>query len=257
MRRPLAVSAVVAVVLVGCAAPDSPASRAPSTATPDATREPAEALNGEGHEPSEEAATLWPAAPEELVECLPPGRTEVELITPDPPPRVREISRKLIPALQRNSGKVQRLLAEHPDPPLPYRRWMGVSRAEYDEYLRLSEQKWGLLTLGTETVVVETADDAATFRAAGVLEPLDGVRLTMDDLAVHTGGEVLTDPETVRSDGAAGFLQGFRWSKDADAVTLAIARIRGTEQCYLDFGPGQPTEMGSRLMIRYPMAGAS
>ena len=131
---------------------------------------------------------------------------------------------------------------------------MGVTRDEYREYLKLSEQKWGLLTLGTESLVVEASETEATFRAAGVLEPLDGVRLDPQDLKVVINEEVLTDPETVRSDGAAGFLQGLRWSKYAGAITLAIARIRGTDQCYLDFGPGQPTDMGSQLMLRYPMA---
>jgi hypothetical protein len=195
-------------------------------------------------------------APTQLTQCLPEPGTEADLVVPDAPPRVLALNRRLAEAVAEHPAEVEALLAEHPGEPLPYREWMGLTREEYDELFALTTQahEWGQVTVSTEKVGVQLQGSMAIFRAAGDLAALDGVTINLDTLSVETPAGTLEDGEPFQSEGAAGKLDGFRWSREDDAVSFDIAVIEGEDACFLQYSSGQRTPTGMSLAIRYAAA---
>ncbi len=247
------VCALFVAITTACAGSET-SQAGPRAATVGTTQEtPATEADSEDASASAEA-TDRPRGPTQLVRCLPPPATEAELVVPDAPSRVIRLEREVTSALRANPDKIQRLLAAHPQGPLPYRPWMGVTRQEYEELQRLlaAAHTWGQRTIATAKFGVTVTDGRAVFSARGDLEPLDGVRINLETMRVDTPAGTMANPERLRSTGAAGRLDGFHWSRDADAVSLDIALVRSTNRCFLQFGAGETTATGSTLALRYP-----
>lgn len=250
MRRILLPCVLLLLFAVGCGSGGADEQAGATDApTPGTSEGPAST------ESASEGTTDIAGAPAQITRCLPASGTEAELVVPDAPPRVLQLQSKLTKAIRANPEKLQQLLAEHPQEALPYREWMGVTRKEYRDLRRLSDQAhtWGLRAIATQEIGAKVTGSEAVFAAGGNLQPLDGVTIDMEAMTVDTPAGTMEEPDRLTStSGAAGPLDGFHWSRDADAVTFDIALVKGTDQCFLQYGPGQVTAMGSTLSLRYP-----
>ena len=67
---------------------------------------------------------------------IPDGPVTAEVLTPDYSQRVQEISRRLINSAQADPVWFQNWIARHPNQPLPWHPKLGITKPEYDLYMR-------------------------------------------------------------------------------------------------------------------------
>jgi hypothetical protein len=112
---------------------------------------------------------------------LPEGKVTAEILTPDYPPRVQAIIRELDNARQANPKFFQAWLARHPGGPPPWHPLLGVTRAEYDEYLRTGRSAPFAVRTRVELTFLRAPHTRRwTLHGWGLLTPLEGVTIDID-----------------------------------------------------------------------------
>lgn len=86
--------------------------------------------------PAPAHAAVRPSLADSIARLLPDGEVPVEILTPQYSERMSEIARKIDSARRANPRFFQGWLAAHPGGPPPWNPAFGVTRAEYEDYLR-------------------------------------------------------------------------------------------------------------------------
>lgn len=116
------------------------------------------------------------------IEALIPDSTvTAEVLTPDYSQRVQEISRRLINSAQADPVWFQNWIARHPNMPLPWHPNLGISRPEYDLYMREgTKAKYEVRTRVRLTFQRAGSARRWTLHGWGLLTPIDGLTIDLD-----------------------------------------------------------------------------
>lgn len=172
---------------------------------------------------------------------LVPGRHAADIMELGAQPRVLELVRRLQQAVQRDTAFFREYLkAARPDSALAYHPKMGLTEAEYREYLVLSQQVIPR-KVGTATLVI-SADSTGLLLDAGETVPaLRGVRVDLTGDTVRTSLGALADGAPLRSDqmqSLAGRWSGVQWQMPQGmgaAVSLTIGKLDTVERGIINY----------------------
>lgn len=166
-------------------------------------------------------------------ELIPRGVVEVDVMDFSFPARLFELAEKLQSSVARNEAWwYNHVQNTPPGEPLPYDPRMGLSKSEYEEFLRL----------GASPTLVKIAESTLEFswingkrvRITGpeMLWILDGVEIDLDSDSVETPfGKLLdrTEVNNLSEDSATGPWSGHQWSlvsfSELMSVSLAFGRL--------------------------------
>lgn len=116
-----------------------------------------------------------------IAALIPRGDVTVEILLPQYTPKMQEIARKIDDARQANPRFFQEWLAKHPGGPPPWNPVFGVSRPEYEQYMR--DGRNPVFEVGSRARLGFQRDGRArrwTLRGWGKLAPLDHVVIDLD-----------------------------------------------------------------------------
>lgn len=112
---------------------------------------------------------------------IPDSSVTAEVLTPDYSQRVQEISRRLINAAQADPVFFQNWIARHPSGPLPWHPKLGVTKPEFDLYMREGTRaKFEVRTRVRLTFQRVANARRWTLRGWGLLTPIDGLTIDLD-----------------------------------------------------------------------------
>jgi hypothetical protein len=136
-------------------------------------------------------AAMRPGLADSLAALVPNGAVPVDILTPQYSPRMQDIALRIDEARRADPKFFQAWLAAHPGGPPPWNVAFGVTRAEYEEYLRVG-QHVPYVVRSRSTLTFTRAGRARrwTLHGWGLLAPLEGVVLDVDGeqvTAVRTG----------------------------------------------------------------------
>ncbi|MBW3572925.1 MAG: hypothetical protein KY467_17650 [Gemmatimonadetes bacterium] len=168
---------------------------------------------------------------------LPPGTLRVDAMDLAPSPRMTELSQKLQAAIQQNAAWFQQhVRSATPGEPLPYDTRLGLTREEYDEFLRLAGSM-ELKKVAEAPLVVRGQGERLVFDGGTGMPDLTGVAIDLaaDQLVMPLG--TVTGSREVHSDGAGAAMgpwHGRTWSleemsedgRDGRVVSLSVGRLR-------------------------------
>jgi hypothetical protein len=139
---------------------------------------------------------------------------------------------------------VGKAITSKPGQPMPYDPKLGLSRAEYDEFLRLSQEvRFGKVS---EAVLTISSDNAGTLtlQFPGANNSDGIVKLNLNDLSVVTPFGTVAKPTEVTAGqnvGATGRWNGYVWRSGASSlitgksVRLYVGQIEETREVYLGY----------------------
>jgi hypothetical protein len=122
-----------------------------------------------------------------IARLIPDGPVTVDILTPQYSPRMEQIANKIDAARRANPRFFQAWIARHPGGAPPWNPVFGVTRIEYDEYIR--EGRIAAFVVSSRArLTFERAGRARrwTLRGWGKLAPLEGLVLDID------GGRVVS-----------------------------------------------------------------
>jgi hypothetical protein len=184
-----------------------------------------------------QAPTAAGAALDSVLALLPAGTLTVDVMDVAASPRLMELTQQLQAAIRADPAWFQEAVARAtPGEPLPYNAKLGLTEAEYQEYLRLA----GNLTLRKVTsapLTVRAEGGQLVLDGGAAFPDLTGIKLdpAADELTTPLG--VIRGSNEVHSDGenaAVGAWDGRRWrleqgsvqGGDAKLVELSLGRLR-------------------------------
>ncbi len=127
------------------------------------------------------APRAFAATADDVANLLPETPVTAEVLTPDYSPQMQAISRRIMNAAQADPKWFQSWVAQHPRGALPWHPKLGVTKPEYDLYMREGRAAH----FAVRTRVRLTFEKGAggrrwTIRGWGVLDPIDGLVLDLD-----------------------------------------------------------------------------
>ena len=171
-----------------------------------------------------------------LVDAIPRGQTEVEILTIRYSERGEELGKKIQAGMAEHRTWLLDQIKKSPGEPLAYHSNLGVTRSEYAEFGKLKPElvvaARGLVwfTVQADVVTVSTGDSQA---------PLDNARLNLRTRQLQTLHGVVENPEwKTNADKSIpiGPYEGFRWYYEDDNGTnelegtfLSLDILRRTE----------------------------
>ncbi|HTR96739.1 MAG TPA: hypothetical protein VMH61_02460 [Candidatus Acidoferrales bacterium] len=122
-----------------------------------------------------------PAGADQIGGIIPDGPVTADVMVPHYSPAMEAVSRKLIEAAQQNPKWFQAWVAQHPQGTLPWHPNFGVTRAQYDAYIR-SGRTASYEVSYRARLTFERDGRARRWKLHGwgQLAPLDGVVLDVD-----------------------------------------------------------------------------
>ncbi len=168
---------------------------------------------------------------------LPSGTLRVDAMDVAPSPRMAQLTERLQAAIQHNSEWFQQQVRRaRPGEPLPYDERLGLTRAEYEEYLRLA-RSMGLRKVAEAPLRVRAEGQRLVLDGGTGMPDLTGVtiELAADQLVTPLG--TVTGSREVHNDGegaAIGAWDGRTWrleelsadERDAKVISLSVGRLR-------------------------------
>jgi hypothetical protein len=159
---------------------------------------------------------------------LPKGTATVEVLELWAPPRLNELRLQLQRAAQADPAWWrEHVRRAQPGQPLPYDRRLGVTEAEYQELLRLSDSVQ-MRPVRTETIAIEPIAAGWRFGAATTVSALRGLEIdtlkneVRSEFGVLPAGPPITPGPAQRATGSWG---GPRWELEAvDSLTQSATR---------------------------------
>ena len=116
-----------------------------------------------------------------VASLIPDGAVTAEVLTPDYSQRMQEISRRLINAAQADPIWFQSWIAHHPSGALPWHPNLGVTRAEYDLYLREGRAAKFVVRTRVRLTFERTGRGRRwVLHGWGLLAPLEGLVIDLD-----------------------------------------------------------------------------
>jgi hypothetical protein len=212
--------------------------------------------------PADSASAQTRAFPLDSVRALlPVGTLRVDAMDFAPSPRMVELSQKLQAGARQNEAWYQQhLRTRMPGQPLPYDARLGLTREEYDEFLRLA----GTLELrkvAEMPLVVREAGARLVFDGGAGLPDLTGVVIDLAADQLVTPLATVTGSREVHNDDEGAALGTYDWrlwsheelsadGRDARVVSLAVGRLRrsGRGVIHLDMRQVQDGRQTSRVI---------
>lgn len=168
---------------------------------------------------------------------LPVGTLTVDAMDVAPSPRMTELSQKLQAAVRQNAEWFQQQVrSARPGEPLPYDARLGLTRAEYEEFLRLAGSI-ELRKVAEAPLVVRAEGTRLVFDGGTGMPDLTGVAIDLAADQLVTPLATVTGSREVHNDSARsgiGPWHGRTWAVEelsADAregklVSLSVGRLR-------------------------------
>jgi hypothetical protein len=141
------------------------------------------------------------------------------------PPRLNELSGRIAAALRSDPSWWNEVVGRTPaGQPLPYDPRMGVSRAEYDEFLMLGDQRTLQKRSDAIVQVIERNNGALELDGGDALRDLTGVVIDLKNDRVQTPFGVATERTTLNpSKSVFGAWNGVQWSLRAPGTSVKFA----------------------------------
>jgi hypothetical protein len=165
----------------------------------------------------------------DLARALPVGTLTVDIMELAASPRVDELTKKLQLAVAENQEWWQEYLQEHAEErPLPYHPNMGLSEAEYEEFLAQADEL-SVAKTGEATLQVRASVEGLLVLDGGEeLPELTGLTFDLERNVLETPYGTTTDYETLHPrKSALGSWDGVQWSLE-DAESTDIATMTAT-----------------------------
>ena len=168
-----------------------------------------------------------------ISDLLPVDDTEVDVM--GFPERFAELSKKLQAGIKDNPGTfLVEVLKAKPGAPIAYDPRLGLSKEEFDEYLRpASELKF--VKIASVTLKVHRTDEGVQFDGGDLLPQLKGITIKPGEKQVRTPFGNCEKPTEVRaSDGqtATGRWNGVQWKLEKllppTEVTLMLGKLENS-----------------------------
>jgi hypothetical protein len=117
----------------------------------------------------------------QVAALIPDGAVTAEVLTPDYSQKMQEISRRLINAAQADPAWFQNWIARHPGGQLPWHPNLGVTKPEYELYLREGrEAKFAVRTRVRLNFERAGRSRRWVLHGWGLLTPLEGLTIDLD-----------------------------------------------------------------------------
>lgn len=168
---------------------------------------------------------------------LPAGTLRVDAMDVAPAPRMAELAQKFQAAAQRDPQWFQQhVRSARPGEPLPYDAKLGLTREEYDEFLRLAGSM-GLRKVAEAPLAVRAEGSRLVFDGGAGMPDLTGVAIDLASDQLVTPLATVAGSREVHNDGAGagiGPWDGRTWSleelsedgRDGKVVSLSVGRLR-------------------------------
>ena len=168
---------------------------------------------------------------------LPPGTLRVDAMDLVPPPRMTELSQKFQAAVRQDVEWFQQHVRSTPQgEPLPYDARLGLTREEYDEFLRLATNV-GLRKVAEAPLVVRAEGSRLVFDGGAGMPDLTGVAIDLAADRLVTPRDTVAGSDEVHNDGARAAMgpwDGRTWdleqlsedARDGRLVSLSVGRLR-------------------------------
>jgi hypothetical protein len=175
------------------------------------------------------ATACWAESPK-LDRILPAVEVTADVMELSPPPRMQELTQRIREAAARNPEWFQEHAAKAtPGEPLPYDSRLGVSEAEYREFLQLVEAVTLVKVKETRLRFRRQAEGVYTVEAAGMPD-LDGIKIELKQDRVRTPFGVLGPSKTIENRDAnapTGPWTGTQWAieKQSSEDSMTIAKF--------------------------------
>jgi hypothetical protein len=193
-----------------------------------------------------EAASI--AAP--FDELLPKSGTQGRVMTVAVPERLKELTAQMMESLKKNQEWFLKASKEAPvGAPIPYDERLGISRDEYDEYLKLIKHG-SLAEVGAfKLEVLENPDGSRSLDAGASLPPLRGIKFNSNGEVIETPFGTLKGPRERTVDGKGGALGPWKGLvyELAEGTAESLAQTGMGKSISLTIG--RQTETGRRFLI--------
>lgn len=156
---------------------------------------------------------------EDIVLLLPEGEYQVAIMDKvEMDPKSQLLMQKLQAAVEKNpEWFVEQQQKMKSGEPIPYNKRLGLTKAEYEEFMNLSKNpnSMRMTKSGSEAVVIKYVQDKLTFKGSGRLKVLDKLTINLQDLTAQLGEIEFSEPEEVSVNTADNGLRskwkGFTW----------------------------------------------
>lgn len=209
------------------------------------------------------ATTSSKAASDEFTdprEVLVPGEITVDVMGLAVPQRAEEIGQKFKQALSKNPDWLVELSKKRkPGEPLPYDERMGISKAEYDEFINLSQKLTARKMKEAPFSVTQKSEDVFVLDGGKELNDLTGIEIDLKQDQVQTPFGTLTERSVINAPehAALGAWKGVQWQRtqtDSNGITgtvakLAIGKLKQLGRCVLYYDVRKMTTDGKKTRI--------
>lgn len=214
-----------------------------------------------GHAQQKDLKPLSGNIKQDIKNLLPEGKFAVDIMdNVVMNPRYKELMEKFKAGIQENPEWFLEVKDKAtPGNPLPYDKRMGLTEAEYKDFLKLTS-KPGYMEMtksGSETVTIKHVKDEIILNGTGVLEPFATLTININSAAGKLGEIDLSKPEFVNVTSAENGLRskwkGYTWrydqaNKNIETLTtvedyqdlqmklykVTIGRLETTGKTYID-----------------------
>lgn len=190
--------------------------------------------------PAHAALPAGRAALDSLAALLPDGAVTVEILAPHYTTRIEGLAARMQASARRNPAWFQAYTRAHPVPPLPWHPNLGVTRAEYQEWILGSrDAPMAVTQRATLRFVREEARRRWTLQGWGKLTPLNGLLIDLERNEVGGKRGPLIGLGVIAPDDPAKAPLDWRWY----GAWKAAHRVGDTQQqgqamsASLHFGP--------------------
>jgi hypothetical protein len=168
---------------------------------------------------------------------LPAGTLRMDAMNVAAAPRMVELSQKLQAAVRQNEAWYQQhLRTRRPGEPLPYDARLGLTREEYDEFLRLAGSL-ELRKVAEVSLVVRATGARLVFDGGTEMPELTGVAIDLEADQLVTPLATITGSREVHNDDEGAALGTYDWrtwsheelsadGRDGKVVSLSVGRLR-------------------------------
>jgi len=172
------------------------------------------------------------------------GHLTVDVMEIAAPPRLNELVRRFQQALGENPGWwLEHVKNSKPGEPLPYDSRLGLSEAEYNEFLALSKKMTVQKKSEASLTITTKADDVYVFDGGQMLPDFSGIEIDLTNDVVRTPFGILTERSEINAseDSALGAWVGTQWKlekTDPNGITgmvanLAVGKLKQSGRCVI------------------------
>jgi len=184
------------------------------------------------------------------------------------PPRGIALAQKLQSTVAKNQAWfTEQLKRAKPGQPLAYHPNLGLTAAEYDEFLILAKKKTLLKTGQAPLKVVHLGGDRFQLSAKKALAPLDGITLDLAKSQVKTLRGTCDKIDRIKTPDTHAFpWDGYVWetitpldvkNSKGRVLQFHIGQLRGTQTGIIFYKAIGLEKQTVRLIITYPLAKAT